>query len=215
MYDAVFVLVEAFNKLLKKKPDQFRSYTMRRSSTQHSYTNSSYGNLIANGQNVRVLDCNTAKGWISPWEHGDRISRYLRKVRSIQCSIAQCFCASSSLPLARCRYKTLNYIPTNMTIIVKSYYLASQCKCTSAIHYDPLRMLWISCYAAFFFVVLFIDLVYLLQKSFCLTSVIFLSGQYTQTHMHNSYQVWVRACNLTDEFSERPYYWSYGITALE
>lgn len=90
MYDAVFVLVEAFNKLLKKKPDQFRSYTMRRSSTQHSYTNSSYGNLIANGQNVRVLDCNTAKGWISPWEHGDRISRYLRKVRSIQCSMFNC-----------------------------------------------------------------------------------------------------------------------------
>lgn len=83
MYDAVFVLVEAFNKLLKKKPDQFRSYTMRRSSSQHSYTNSSYGNLIANGQqNMRVLDCNIAKGWINPWEHGDKISRYLRKVRS-------------------------------------------------------------------------------------------------------------------------------------
>lgn len=80
MYDAVFVLVEAFNKLLKKKPDQFRSYTMRRSSSQHSYTNSSYGNLIANGQNTRALDCNTAKGWINPWEHGDKISRYLRKV---------------------------------------------------------------------------------------------------------------------------------------
>ncbi|XP_055317645.1 glutamate receptor 1-like isoform X2 [Sitodiplosis mosellana] len=80
MYDAVFVLVEAFNKLLKKKPDQFRSYTMRRSSSQHTYTNSSYGNLIANGQNIRVLDCNTAKGWINPWEHGDKISRYLRKV---------------------------------------------------------------------------------------------------------------------------------------
>lgn len=84
MYDAVFVLVEAFNKLLKKKPDQFRTYTMRRSSSQHSYTNSSYGNLIANGQqNMRVLDCNIAKGWINPWEHGDKISRYLRKVRKI------------------------------------------------------------------------------------------------------------------------------------
>lgn len=66
MYDAVFVLVEAFNKLLKKKPDQFRSYTMRRSSSQHTYTNSSYGNLIANGQTMRVLDCNIAKGWINP-----------------------------------------------------------------------------------------------------------------------------------------------------
>lgn len=66
MYDAVFVLVEAFNKLLKKKPDQFRSYTMRRSGSQHTYTNSSYGNLIANGQSMRVLDCNIAKGWINP-----------------------------------------------------------------------------------------------------------------------------------------------------
>lgn len=86
MYDAVFVLVEAFNKLLRKKPDQFRSYTMRRSSSQHtSYTNSSYGNIIApsNGQTVRTLDCNTAKGWVNPWEHGDKISRYLRKVSPI------------------------------------------------------------------------------------------------------------------------------------
>lgn len=84
MYDAVFVLVEAFNKLLRKKPDQFRSYTMRRSGAQHPFTNSSYGNMVApsNGQNGRVLDCNTAKGWVNPWEHGDKISRYLRKVRS-------------------------------------------------------------------------------------------------------------------------------------
>lgn len=95
MYDAVFVLVEAFNKILRKKPDQFRSYTtLRRNgalpgatngnggatnmSTAGSQANSQYGN----GSIARVLDCNTAKGWVTPWEHGDKISRYLRKVRT-------------------------------------------------------------------------------------------------------------------------------------
>lgn len=116
MYDAVFVLVEAFNKLLRKKPDQFRSYTMRRSAIQSSTSiavNSSsstilqqqqqqqqshqpYGNnfnvngngISAGGagsgsssnNNGRALDCNTSKGWVIPWEHGDKISQYLRKV---------------------------------------------------------------------------------------------------------------------------------------
>lgn len=221
MYDAVFVLVEAFNKLLKKKPDQFRSYTMRRSSSQHSsYTNSSYGNLIANGQNTRVLDCNTAKGWINPWEHGDKISRYLRKVRSIQC--AQCSVCLYPPRSTRCRYKTLNYIPTNMTIIIKSYYFASQCKCTSAIHYDPLRMLWISCYAVcvFFFSFYCSSTLFICYKNHSVSCRWYFFRVNTHTHMHSStqatsYRVWVRACNLTDEFSERPYYWSYGFTALE
>lgn len=87
MYDAVFVLVEAFNKLLRKKPDQFRSYTTRRGiqssslplsqPSTSSSTNSSHANL--NGAN-RVLDCNTNRGLVNPWEHGDKISRYLRKV---------------------------------------------------------------------------------------------------------------------------------------
>lgn len=69
MYDAVFVLVEAFNKLLRKKPDQFRSYTQRKV-------------ITTNGTHAvpRILDCNTSKGWVTPWEHGDKISRYLRKV---------------------------------------------------------------------------------------------------------------------------------------
>lgn len=85
MYDAVFVLVEAFNKLLRKKPDQFRSYTMRNRIGQllaPAVTNVSSGsaNATANNANAnRVLDCNTSKGWVNPWEHGDKISRYLRK----------------------------------------------------------------------------------------------------------------------------------------
>ncbi|EAA11672.5 AGAP006027-PA [Anopheles gambiae str. PEST] len=70
MYDAVFVLVEAFSKIMRKKPDQFRAYTMRNRGQPF--------NLPANG--TRTLDCNTSKGWVTPWEHGDKISRYLRKV---------------------------------------------------------------------------------------------------------------------------------------
>ncbi|XP_044734636.1 glutamate receptor 1-like [Chrysoperla carnea] len=65
MYDAVFVLVEALNKMLKKKPDLFRSNFRR-------------GQMLSNG--TRALDCNTSKGWVTPWEHGDKISRLLRKV---------------------------------------------------------------------------------------------------------------------------------------
>lgn len=65
MYDAVFVLVEAFSKLLRKKPDVFRS-TLRK------------GQTFSNG--TRGVDCNTSGGWVTPWEHGDKISRLLRKV---------------------------------------------------------------------------------------------------------------------------------------
>ncbi|KAK4877739.1 hypothetical protein RN001_010245 [Aquatica leii] len=59
MYDAVFVLVEAFNKLLRKKPDR-------------------RGQIVNNGS--KGLDCNASSGWVTPWEHGDKISRFLRKV---------------------------------------------------------------------------------------------------------------------------------------
>jgi hypothetical protein len=68
MYDAVFVLVEAFNKILKKKPDTFR-------------TNFRRGQIFNNGS--RGIDCNTSHGWVTPWEHGDKISRHLRKVGSV------------------------------------------------------------------------------------------------------------------------------------
>lgn len=98
MYDAVFVLIDAFNKLLRKKPDQFRSpYTSKRGN-QPAYTNSTTGingssningivnnfNTLSgstNSNNNRLLDCNIPKGHHpTPWEHGDKISRYLRKV---------------------------------------------------------------------------------------------------------------------------------------
>lgn len=74
MYDAVFVLVEAFSKIVRKKPDQFRAYTSR-SRGQQAFS------LPANG--TRTMDCNMSKGWVTPWEHGDKISRYLRKVSSL------------------------------------------------------------------------------------------------------------------------------------
>ncbi|XP_066994946.2 glutamate receptor 1-like [Anabrus simplex] len=65
MYDAVFILVEAFNKLLRKKPDLFRGNFRR-------------GQIFNNGS--RGIDCNTSRGMVTPWEHGDKISRFLRKV---------------------------------------------------------------------------------------------------------------------------------------
>jgi glutamate receptor, ionotropic, invertebrate len=71
MYDAVFVIAEAFNKVLRKKPDQFRNYAVARRTANTA------------GNTTKSLDCNTAKGWVTPWEHGDKISRYLRKVRTL------------------------------------------------------------------------------------------------------------------------------------
>lgn len=65
MYDAVFVLVEAFNKLLKKKPD-IKPYLKK-------------GPLFNNGSK---LDCipKSTYGGPTPLEHGEKISKILRKV---------------------------------------------------------------------------------------------------------------------------------------
>lgn len=68
MYDAVFVVVEAFNKILRKKPDNFKNFNPRPGPRQF-FTNGS-----------KILDCNPSGGWVTPWEHGDKIARYLRKV---------------------------------------------------------------------------------------------------------------------------------------
>nr|QNL15099.1 ionotropic receptor 2 [Aulacocentrum confusum] len=67
MYDAVAVLVEAFNKFVKKKIDR---------------TNPKRPGTPSSSQPANVsdpLDCNTSKGWVTPWEHGDKISKFLRK----------------------------------------------------------------------------------------------------------------------------------------
>ncbi|KZC05526.1 Glutamate receptor 1 [Dufourea novaeangliae] len=68
MYDAVFVLVEAFNKFLRKKPDRSN---VRRTGIPGS-------SQITNG--TRALDCNNSRGWVTPFEYGDKISKFLRKV---------------------------------------------------------------------------------------------------------------------------------------
>uniref|UniRef100_A0A8D8LQ99 Glutamate receptor 1 n=5 Tax=Cacopsylla melanoneura TaxID=428564 RepID=A0A8D8LQ99_9HEMI len=66
MYDAVLVIVETFNKQLRRKPDTFKANLNRR------------GGQGAN--NGSRMDCNPTKGWVTPWEHGDKISKTLRKV---------------------------------------------------------------------------------------------------------------------------------------
>ncbi|XP_017877809.2 glutamate receptor 1 [Ceratina calcarata] len=68
MYDAVFVLVEAFNKFLRKKTDRSN---VRRTGVPGS-------SQITNG--TRALDCNSSRGWVTAFEYGDRISKLLRKV---------------------------------------------------------------------------------------------------------------------------------------
>ncbi|KAJ0183994.1 hypothetical protein K1T71_000417 [Dendrolimus kikuchii] len=62
MYDAVQVLVDAILRLLRKKPDFLRG-TIRRNS---------------NANTSRIIDCNP-KGKITPYEHGDKISRMIKK----------------------------------------------------------------------------------------------------------------------------------------
>lgn len=75
MYDSVFVLFEAFNRIIRKKPDQFRPYTMRRQATSPN-GNGNYNN----GTSMKFLECSTSKGWVQPWEHGERIAKNLKKV---------------------------------------------------------------------------------------------------------------------------------------
>ncbi|CAG9782114.1 unnamed protein product [Diatraea saccharalis] len=61
MYDAVQVLIDAILRLIRKKPDLWRG-SIRRNTTNNS----------------RIIDCNP-KGKITPYEHGDKISRMIKK----------------------------------------------------------------------------------------------------------------------------------------
>ncbi|XKL65848.1 hypothetical protein PGB90_009268 [Kerria lacca] len=69
MHDAVYVLVETFNKL-RKKPDIFRSGKKTGSGQQSVPLN-----------NGTCTDYNVNEGWVTPWEHGDKIPLLLRKRR--------------------------------------------------------------------------------------------------------------------------------------
>lgn len=68
MFDGVQVLIDSLTRLQRKKPDIFRGST-RRSASQ--------------GNSSKVIDCNPAKGKVAPFEHGDKISRLIKKVRII------------------------------------------------------------------------------------------------------------------------------------
>ncbi|GFR03207.1 glutamate receptor 1 [Trichonephila clavata] len=63
MYDATRVLLDAFNRLLKKKPDIFRNNFRR-------------GEVYNNG--TKGINCHQTP--VMPWEHGERIARFLKKV---------------------------------------------------------------------------------------------------------------------------------------
>lgn len=65
MYDGVQVLIDALGRLWRKKPDAFRG-ALRRAASQLNAT--------------KVIDCNPGKSWVIPFEHGDKISRLIKKV---------------------------------------------------------------------------------------------------------------------------------------
>ncbi|XP_023943017.1 glutamate receptor 1-like [Bicyclus anynana] len=64
MYDGVQVLMDALGRLWKKKPEAFRSALRRAASLANS---------------TKVIDCNPGKSWVVPFEHGDKISRLIKK----------------------------------------------------------------------------------------------------------------------------------------
>lgn len=59
MYDAGQVVVDSVTRLIRKKPELFRA-SMRRNVS-------------------RIIDCNP-KGKVTPFEHGDKISKMIKKV---------------------------------------------------------------------------------------------------------------------------------------
>lgn len=67
MYDGVQVLMDALSRLWRKKPDAFRNALRRAAAGQMNTT--------------KVIDCNPGKNWVVPFEHGDKISRLIKKVR--------------------------------------------------------------------------------------------------------------------------------------
>lgn len=69
MHDAVNVLVEGYNKIFRKKTaDILRNVKSMMNSQTVTFFNGSR------------IECTTNNGWITPWEHGEKISRILRKV---------------------------------------------------------------------------------------------------------------------------------------
>lgn len=79
MHDAVLVLVETFDKLLWKKPDMFKMNAKRTLSNGNSSMSG-----ISSSQ-ILGLDCNNGRTSGNQWEHGEKISRFLRKVKTHDC----------------------------------------------------------------------------------------------------------------------------------
>lgn len=69
MYDGVQVLMDALGRLWRKKPDAFRNALRRAAGLANS---------------TKVIDCNPGKSWVVPFEHGDKISRLIKKVTIIK-----------------------------------------------------------------------------------------------------------------------------------
>lgn len=76
MHDAVLVLIEAFNKLLSKKPDTFKTNSKRTLSNG----NSSMSGIPS--LQILGLDCNSGRTSGNQWEYGEKISKHIRKVRT-------------------------------------------------------------------------------------------------------------------------------------
>lgn len=76
MHDAVLVLVETFDKILWKKPDMFKANVKRTLSNGNSSMSGTSSSQIFG------LDCNSGRTSGNQWEHGEKISRFLRKVKT-------------------------------------------------------------------------------------------------------------------------------------
>ena len=91
MYDAMSVLIEAFGKMLRKKPDLLnRSPSSSISSSSYSSnSNSNNGYLLNNRPNngsKEIQHCGSGpdfKDPVVPFEVGEKIAKHIRKVRTI------------------------------------------------------------------------------------------------------------------------------------
>jgi len=63
MFDGSRVILDAFNRMIKKKPDTFKNNFKR-------------GEIYNNG--TKGIDCRRMSA--PPFEHGEKISRFLKKV---------------------------------------------------------------------------------------------------------------------------------------
>lgn len=91
MFDSMAVLTEAFSKMLRKKPDLFRGTNSGNNGGVGMGSNSNYGGSTFGfgGMNgSREIHCGTGPDFmdpIVPFELGEKIAKYIRKVRRYSC----------------------------------------------------------------------------------------------------------------------------------